>query len=79
MAKMPTIDVLGNLVIDEISHATMTFETMPALIFVQEKVGGKCRVYQNGKELMGLRSIEISACAGGYTTLSVEYLVGYTD
>lgn len=61
------------------AYMTMTFEGAPALVFVQEKVGGICRIYQDGKELKGVRRITIDACAGEQTTHTVEYLTGHTE
>lgn len=52
-------------------------EGNPSLVFVQD--GDKCRIYQDGKELKGVRRITIDACAGEQTTHTVEYLTGHTE
>ncbi|WP_256846925.1 hypothetical protein [Paenibacillus sp. Pae108] len=37
------------------------FDEAPALVFIQEKVGSGFRLYQDGKEVEGIRSIHIDA------------------
>jgi predicted nucleic acid-binding Zn-ribbon protein len=57
----------------------LEFDEPPALVFVQERGSNKVKVYQDGKELHGVRSIDINATAGKITTHTVEYITGHTD
>ncbi|MCV4233317.1 hypothetical protein OHJ21_19220 [Virgibacillus sp. LDC1] len=57
----------------------LTFDEPPALVFVQERGSNKVKVFQDGKELHGVRSIDINASVGEVTTHNVEYITGHTD
>lgn len=58
---------------------SLTFDEPPDLVFVQERGSNKARVFQDGKELHGVRSIDISASAGDITTHTVECITGHTQ
>jgi hypothetical protein len=60
------------------SRFVLEFDEPPALVFVQEKTGHGAKVYQDGKELEGIKSIVIKADAGEFTTHTIEYLTGAT-
>ena len=55
------------------------FDEPPALIFIQEKAGPKCEVYQDGKKVNGIRSVKIYADYDEPTTHEIEYLTGCTE
>ncbi|MGG3307333.1 hypothetical protein ABER23_07890 [Paenibacillus lautus] len=65
--------------VNEKEKFALEFDEPPALVFVQERGSNKVKVYQDGKELHGVRSIAINASAGDITTHTVEYITGLTD
>lgn len=56
----------------------LEFDEPPALVFVQERESNKVKVYQDGKELHGVRSIDIRAGVGKGTTHTIEFITGAT-
>ena len=56
----------------------LEFDEPPALIFIQEKAGPKCEVYQDGERVEGIRSVKIIAAYDEPTTHEIEYLTGMT-
>lgn len=56
----------------------LEFDEVPALVFVQDKVGDRFVVYQDGKCLHGVRIINIYAGIDEPTIHEVEYLTGST-
>lgn len=48
------------------------------LVFVQNAAGDKFTVYQDGKEVRGIRSIRIDAGVDEFTTHEIEYVTGAT-
>ncbi|WEK53332.1 MAG: hypothetical protein P0Y55_12130 [Candidatus Cohnella colombiensis] len=53
-------------------------EAAPSLVFIQDKGGRIAKVYQDGKQLRGVRSITIRASTDEATTHEIEYVTGYT-
>lgn len=73
---------------EELTHTskrgvfTLNFDEPPALVFVQERtgtaMGKKIKVYQDGKEVHGVRAIDINASIDDVTTHTIEYATGCT-
>jgi hypothetical protein len=61
-----------------VSGIPLMLDQHPALLFVQEKGGHYAKVYQDGQQLKGVRSITIHAAVGEATTHEVEYITGCT-
>jgi len=57
---------------------TLEFDEAPPLVFVQNRVGNDFVLYQDGKEVRGIRSLLIRAGYDDATTHEVEYLTGKT-
>lgn len=57
----------------------LEFDDAPALVFVQRNARGSIEIYQDGKKLNGVRSIEIDAEVGEPTSHRVEYITGCTS
>jgi hypothetical protein len=57
---------------------TLEFDETPSLIFVQGEVGNDFKLYQDGEEVRGIRSVRIYAGYDDVTTHEVEYLTGKT-
>ncbi|MGO4181214.1 hypothetical protein AB4Z17_08540 [Paenibacillus sp. TAF43_2] len=51
----------------------------PSLLFIQEKGERLPRMYQDGKELRGVRSITIRSSYDSETTHEIEIVTGCTD
>ncbi|MED4787526.1 cell division protein ZapB [Bacillus atrophaeus] len=49
-----------------------------ALVFIQRKVAGSVEVYQDGKRLRGVISVNINAKVGELTTHTIEFGTGHT-
>ncbi|MCY9052478.1 hypothetical protein MOE90_02070 [Bacillus spizizenii] len=49
-----------------------------ALVFIQRKVAGPVEVYQDGKRLRGVISVNINAKVGELTTHTIEFGTGHT-
>jgi hypothetical protein len=56
----------------------LEFDEAPPLVFVQNKVGSDFTLYQDGKNVRGIRSLKIYAGYDEATTHEVEYLTGKT-
>lgn len=63
---------------EEKKKFVLEFDEAPALVFVQEKVGSQCGIYQDGKEVKGVRNVRIYAAYDEATTHEIEYLTGAT-
>lgn len=57
---------------------TIDLDEKPALVFVQGKGGNEFKVFQDGKEVHGIKSVRIYAGFDDYTTHEIEYLTGAT-
>lgn len=57
---------------------TIDLAEKPALVFVQGKAGNGFTVYQDGKEVRGIRSLRIYAGFDDTTTHEIEYVTGAT-
>ncbi|MGC6586548.1 hypothetical protein ACPV3A_16470 [Paenibacillus sp. Dod16] len=71
----------GNVFVVNERGKIEVFNQQAALIFIQEKVGGmrgNIKVYQDGAEVQGIRSINISAHVDDVTTHTIEYITGCT-
>lgn len=51
----------------------------PALMFIQEKGNRPPKIYQDGKEVKGVRAIRIDAGVESLTTHMIEYATGHTE
>lgn len=56
----------------------LEFDEAPPLIFVQNRVGSDCVLYQDGKKVNGIRSLRIYAGYDDATTHEITYLTGAT-
>ncbi|MFD0825846.1 hypothetical protein ACT8ZR_09225 [Neobacillus sp. M.A.Huq-85] len=56
----------------------LELDNEPALVFVQENLKGGFKVFQDGKEVKGIRNIKIYASYDGATTHEIEFLTGAT-
>lgn len=57
----------------------LEFDKEPALVFIQhDGKSSNFDVYQDGKLVEGIRSIDIDADFEFYTTHRIEYLTGHT-
>ena len=56
----------------------LELDDKPALVFVQEQAGKYFKVYQDGAEVKGIRTIKITANFDDHTTHEIEYLTGRT-
>ena len=84
-------EIIGEMTVDEVKvlikvmenskskgEFTLGFDEPPALVFVQEKAGTRCEVYQDGVRLKGVRNVKISSGYDEPTTHEIEYLTGVT-
>ncbi len=56
----------------------LELENEPTLVFVQNGAGSDFKLYQDGEEVKGIRSVRIYADWYNPTTHEVEYLTGKT-
>lgn len=56
----------------------LELDEKPALVFIQEQAGKHFKVYQDGEEVKGARTIRIHASFDEHTTHEIEYLTGRT-
>ncbi|GMK47625.1 hypothetical protein PghCCS26_47550 [Paenibacillus glycanilyticus] len=57
---------------------TLEFDKPPALLFVQERVGNQFTLYENGRKVTGIRTLDINASYDDITTHKIEYITGGT-
>jgi hypothetical protein len=57
---------------------TLGFDKPPALLFVQERVGYQFTLYEDGRKVTGIRTLEIIASMDDVTTHTVEFITGGT-
>lgn len=61
------------------SKFVLELDEEPALVFVQKNARGGIEVYQDGKQVKGIRSIRIEAGVDEVTTHTIEYATGATS